>query len=863
MPERPLLILPTPGEPTERRRRFGGGDRIHRPSRARQAERLRPRFEELQRAFERRRARLQIEAAGIVPEEVLVLITAGPVENFIVAVRNVPGMEWLGEIEEEAIPADEDFFALDRRGDPRPDKPLRGRLFLVFTNHEALTQLLSLWGRWQTRQPLPRGLAKWKDLFRQLIDVRPWGVRDRLLETGVLDDWRERIEHNQETVPCEIELWFRINEDQRLAGRDRLVGLVNGQQGRIVGEAVIEEIAYHALLAHLPAASVNTLFEDAGFDAALVQCEQVQFFRASGQMAGIIPDDERGTEEEFAPELERPPGEPIVALLDGLPLQGHRKLLRHLVIDDPDDIESRYQAHERRHGTAMASLIVHGDLDGGDDVLGRQVYVRPILQPDSRDWRGTRDETVPESTLVVDLIHRAVRRIFEGDAGEPPVAPNICVVNLSIGIRDRLFDGSLSPLARLLDWLAWKYQVLFVVSAGNHLHPIELTVLRDDFPGLTQEEIQEQVIRVVAADTRHRRLLSPAEAVNVLTVAAVHDDGSIGAGPVRSVSPLVDRGLPSPINAQGMGYRRAIKPEILAPGGRVVLQERPGLGTNAKFNIYPGTLPPGQKVAAPGRTLGELSALWHTRGTSNATALTTRSASIISDVLDELRDEPGGEVVDTIPRAIWLKALLAHSTDWGSAGDILDRILRTPENTRQFKEYVTRLLGYGCIDMARVCECTAYRVTALSGGHLGIDEAHIHRFPLPPSLSGRRGERKLYITLAWLTPVNPWHQRWRRADLSFSPPLDALRVSRQQAEWRAVQRGTIQHEVLQGDRAAAFVDGDNLDIHIGCRADAGALEEEVPYALVVTLEVAEEIGVPIYEEVRVRVHARIPIAATP
>ena len=68
MPERPLLILPSPGEPVARRKKGVGGGQFHRPSPERQAERLSPRFERLQRALEERRARLQMEARDLVPE---------------------------------------------------------------------------------------------------------------------------------------------------------------------------------------------------------------------------------------------------------------------------------------------------------------------------------------------------------------------------------------------------------------------------------------------------------------------------------------------------------------------------------------------------------------------------------------------------------------------------------------------------------------------------------------------------------------------------------------------------------------------------------------------------------------------------
>jgi hypothetical protein len=631
--------------------------------------------------------------------------------------------------------------------------------------------------------------------------------------------------------------------------------------GAVIHEATVEEIAYHALLVRIPIDTVQSLLENAS-DAELVLCEQVQFFRASGQMAALRPDDER-QQNDSPPEEPTSAGQPVVALFDGLPLQGHLKLAGRLIVDDPDDFEERYPANERRHGTSMASLILHGDLAGGEVVLARPLYVRPILQPDSRDWRRPRQETVPEDTLVVDLLHRAVRRLFEGEGGEPPVAPAVAVINLSIGIRDRPFDGSLSPLARLLDWLAWRYRVLFVVSAGNYAHRIELACAKEALSAFSSTELQSNVIRALAADARHRRLMSPAEAINALTVGAVDEDVSGGTPPPLWISPYKEVGLPSPINAQGMGYRRAIKPDILAPGGRVVIQEFLGASTNALLNIYDRTLPPGQAVAAPGSTAGDRSATWYTRGTSNAAALVSRAAGLLHDVLDELRSLAGGEIIDIVPRAVWLKALIAHSADWGTAGSVLEGELRTAENSRQFKEYLTRLLGYGAVEIERVRECTAYRATAISCGYLSSDQSHIHRFPLPPSLSGQQGKRKLTTTLAWLTPVNPRHQGWRRADLWFTPPEDPLHIGRQQADWRAVQRGTLQHEILEGADAAVYVDGANLEIQVSCRTDAGALEEEVPYALVITLEVAEEIGVPIYEEFRVRVQERVRVAASP
>ncbi len=762
-------------------------------------------------------------------------------------------MEWLGEIEEGDIPPDDDFFAVASDGITRKEKPLNGRLYMVFSNQQALQQMFSLWEMWRQDRTLPRGLGKWNQLFGHLKSVRTWNVNDRLVETGVLEDWNERITQNQEVIPCEIELWFRKSFRQREVARDRIVALITALQGEVLYESMVEDISYHAILARLPISAIRIISSEGGRDTSLVQCEQIQFFRATGQMNVVCPTDappEEVTERTVADGGLR---EPVVALFDGLPLQNHNCLVGRLIIDDPDDFEARYEAAERQHGTAMASLIIHGDLNDNAVPLNRRLYVRPILSPDQRDWRSsTREETAPENILTIDLIHRAVRRLFDGENDLPAVAPQICVINLSIGIRDRPFNSQLSPLARLLDWLSWKYGVLFVVSAGNYPHDIEIGIPRGQLAQLPPDRIQQQILSSIAADARNRRLLSPAEAVNVLTIGSVHHDVSPNRT-VRAIQPYVDTGLPSIINAQGLGFRRAIKPDIFLPGGKIAVSESFRQTPNIQFQVYNGALPPGQRVASPGTAQGVVNGSRHTRGTSNATALASRTASILYDVLEELRDGLSAAIIDSVPRALWLKTMIVHAASWGNARPILEQALRTPQNSRKFSEYITRLIGYGAIDAERVMGCQPFRVTALGAGFLSNDQAHIHRMPLPQSINGKRVWRRLIITLTWISPVNASHQDWRRAHIWFSPSEQTIGVSRQEADSKAVQRGTVQHEILEGNDASVFMDNESLEINVSCRSDAGALEESVPYTIAVTLEVAPEIGIDIYNEVRVRV----------
>ena len=618
---------------------------------------------------------------------------------------------------------------------------------------------------------------------------------------------------------------------------------------------------------------VQAVRDEADNDIELIRCEHIQFFRASGQMLALPP--ETGAEEPeggtVTGQVGPPPQEDaVVALLDGFPLQAHDLLKDRLRVDDPDGWERNYPASDRLHGTAMASLIAHGDLDAAQPPLRRKLYVRPIMRPAPQGWVG--GEAVPDEVLVVDLIHRAVRRLFEGEGQEPPAAPTVRVVNLSIGIRDRPFDQALSPLARLLDWLAWKYGVLFVVSAGNYVSGLSLPTCTGDLGNVPAGAFQRDLIRAVAEDARLRRLLSPAEAINALTVAATHEDRSGAFLPPRHRDPYKDSGLPSPINAVGGGFRRAVKPDVLTAGGRVPVKEADTtLGARSiEVEPYRGVLAPGLGVAAPG-VPGTTSRKTWSRGTSNAAALTSRAAASLDDVLQDLRKGPDGQMIDSVPRAVWIKALLAHGARWGDAAAIIGSAFGD-ESTRRRRQRLTDLLGYGAFDIGRVKECTERRVTVVGGGTIGEDERRRHRIPVPGALRQTLCARRLVATLAWTSPINPRDQRWRRAHLSFSLPNENdnhfLKVERTDYDWNAVRRGTLQHEVFAGSTPVNWVGDRDLDIEVSCRPDAGSLEEEVPYALVVTLEVGEGLfAANLYDEVRARLLAarpRVPIQpATP
>jgi hypothetical protein len=287
-----------------------------------------------------------------------------------------------------------------------------------------------------------------------------------------------------------------------------------------------------------------------------------------------------------------------VAVLDGVPFAGHDLLDGRVIVDDPEEWEALTPARRRSHGTAMTSIVLHGDLGAGGPAQRNPVYVRPILSNQTPDWvRGDGREELPRDRLPVDVLHSAVARMFEGEA----VASSVRIIVLAVGDSVCQFDRFVSPMARLLDWLQARYEILVLVSAGNHLGDLQLPA---EFDVDDPSELQHEVLAALLRESGMRRLLSPAESVNALTIGAAHQDAAdAGMGDGR-VDPLLSSDLPNVVSAGGSGVRRAIKPDVLFPGGRQLLTREPRVDDAPQVMSVPVTRrPPGVRAASRGQVL--------------------------------------------------------------------------------------------------------------------------------------------------------------------------------------------------------------------------------------------------------------------
>ena len=850
MTERPLLLLPSARIVEQPKGKGRNIPTAHIPSFKEQKDRLTPLFKSMQQSF------ISTEAVGTEPETVLVIETVGSIDNFHRAVNAITGLEWLGETDSDDIEPDDFFY-----DEKEKDKPLVGRLFLTMSNQRAIDELLSLWDSWKSpKKKFKYGYNKWKEIFSRIKTIRRWDTEDRLRDTGILHFWQEELKIKQSTsstIKFEIELWYRIREDKRKAIKANLEELIKKENGLLVNTCLIPEIRFHALKVEMPVSGINQVIKlvTTSEYPDLFRCNDVMFFRPGGQCkVEIIDESNKQVKEGRKSSVS---GNAVVGIFDGYPFVHHILLRDRIILDDPDNILDNYQSHEMKHGTAMASLICHGELDTNEDALPSPVYFRPIMIPNPNDSNAPRIEYIPENEFLEDIIERSTKRIFEGESDQEPVAPTLKVINLSIGDRFRLFDRRLSSWARLLDWLSVKYQVLFCVSAGNHHKNISLSVKSSEFVSLPDVEKVRYTIKALAQDTRQRRMLCLAESINSLTIGATHNDSSLIQSPNGRVDLLPNCDLPSPISAHGYGFRRAIKPDIFFDGGRQLYDRVPISESEYTVSISPQA--PGHLVATTSSSPIEMNNTTYCRGTSNSAALATRAAAQIFLVIDGIRQNDPDETIQDENISVLIKTLLVHSASWGNTYSVFEDILKDDSNARGFKRLASRYLGYGRANILRVLECTKQRATAIGCGSIEKGEVHEFYYPLPISLSGSNENRKLTITLAWFSPINLAHRNYRKSSLSFNPPKDELLIDRSEAQWQQVKRGTVQHEVLTGKSITDYEDGTNVKIPIICRSDAGDLDEPVHYGLAVTLEVAEEIDIPIYEEVKERIRIKVPI----
>lgn len=769
---------------------------------------------------------LRADPAALAPERLLVFEVRGTVEPFAAAIRRVQGLEL---IDEEELTADADDKA-----------PVA---YLMVPDLQALRELLALWQRWREGR-LQRGETPWRDVFALLRDLRPWGPMDRVepAETNLL---AEEIfgRPDDELISLEIELVFRANVETAADRENEVRAAVASRGGRIVSRSRIDDIAYHALLVQIPVRAVREIIEPTA--GGIVALDSVMHIRPQS-IASTIEVTDADTLDEA--NIAAPAADPILAVLDGVPIAAHALLRAHLVVDDQFGLEPNAPVADRVHGTAMASLIVHGDRNRTEVPLPRRIHIVPVMGAGDR---------FPSDRLIVDMIYTAVLALREGPEA---TAPDVLIVNVSLGNPRRPFHGQLSPWARLLDRLAYRYGLLFMVSAGNHVGTFGIPAYRTSaaFEDAAEDQRAVETVRALGEVVADRRLFAPAETVNGLTVGACNEDSVSDADRVAArvnVEPYGEMHMANPSSALGPGFALSVKPEILMPGGRERLRF---VRTHAHIDVAPASAgrSAGLKVAAPPRN-GRENVDGFTSGSSAAAALASRTAHRIHDALEATY---GSEFIALthIQRAVLLKALLVHPAKWPEpAADLIRTTIGPPEGRchQRQKDNIRRFLGFGRVEADDAVYCAADRATFWAVGTLNRDSIAIVNVPIPLAMGGQARIHALSATLAWFTPTAPGRRSYRSVRLKLLEPTDiealGVKAESNQPDHNQTNRGTLYSRCWSGTKAPVVTGDMVVPLTIQRDPDLGVhIDDAVPFGLAVTVTMPGI--VEIYDQIRLR-----------
>ena len=786
-----------------------------------------------------------------------------PIGDFARAARLV-GLEVLSEIE-----LDDDY---DLPGDLIADYPgvASPTLYATMPTQEAFNRLLMLWRRYQQDRDAERGFAPWWRLFEMLAELRPWGPEDRL-SAADRTELENRLPFDDDAeVKLELEHWPTQRLDKLGQWRRETEARVNALGGHVIDRSAIHEdsFVYDAMLVGLAAGSVRAMLDNPSAPDGLATLDGLQFVLpqtiTQSPPAHSQPSDvDREDLEDFDP------SSPFRALLlDGTPIAGHRSLDGGIAIEDVHDLVDRSLVATRRHATAMASLILRGDLEAdGHPVLDSRLLAIPLLV-DSEDGA-----TSPDDRLFVDLVHTALQRAFRGD---DPLVPNAFVVNFSIGVHGSHFAGRISSLARLLDWWSSEAGILFVVSAGNVQQDLQIPGMTvGGFESLSLPERQEHVRAAQRRQRYERTLLAPSEALNVLTIGAAsvdlapaHMDAAPGTIEVQSDG----NALPAISSALGLGPFRSIKPDLIGIGGHQEVLAV-SAGDDLRLRAVSRSVRTGLTVATAGIGVSPRS---RSRGTSCAAALVTRSLLNAAVTLTEEGGPYEGIELSRNDLALLTRVLAINASRWPDAAKALYAAENATQSGRfqQAAEEVARHFGYGFLDAELMREAPLHGVTLVGLGQIRKDRGTIFDMPLPSSLSGDRVHRSMLVSLTWFSPVEPARAKYRLAALeAIAADGDVLEDDAEDKDWNLamkseppavalLKRGTAWSRRLVHKRlhAPAYGDGATLPIRVQCRdASGGGLDPDldISFAIAVTLEVAATAEYDVREEIRDQLLVRL------
>lgn len=424
-----------------------------------------------------------------------------------------------------------------------------------------------------------------------------------------------------------------------------------------------------------------------------------------------------------------------VCILDS-GINTNHPLLKSAIGESQSFVDGQDEFDEAGHGTAVAGIALYGDVEACDR--------SSFWQPQFWLYNGKVMRKCPHSNDAIYEEHSIESTLTK--AVEHFVGLGCRIFNLSLGNSNAPYDGChVRGLAYILDVLARKHNVLFVVSTGNFRGcsepPMPIESWREEYP---EYLLHEQSV-----------IIDPAPALNVLTVGSIARHNATYDSQkypeIYQLSPASEH-QPSPFTRHGPSVKGALKPELIAPGGNLASPMR-----QAK-----------NQWKADMRGLGVLTLNHQFQGNTIFKEIsgTSFSAPYVTHLAGRLLNEYPDASANLLRAMLVNHAYLPGEVD-STFPDELKAAYKANKATWQ-RDMPRDVGGYGQVSESDLFRSSDHCVVLVCEEVIEKDSCQFYELPLPASyLRKAKGTRELSISLAYSPAVRTTRMEYLATQISY------------------------------------------------------------------------------------------------
>ena len=660
-----------------------------------------------------------------------------------------------------------------------------GRKFLAICTHKSFESLKKHYYELIINNQSIYKFRSLKNIFKQIVSIDNWNDINR---TSYLKKFlnRKDLEGNHENDDLLLQLdlfYYNSNSEGYKFCLNQLKNTQVEAKFQIVNEYRNDDIETENVIIKIDRNNINyfVTYLKSNSNNSLFNNELVRYIRELDD----IDIEVEGDCTDLNISIQKPKyNEANVAVIDCKPDIEHNALNDYLIIGRPNEYEKYNIQKHKQHGNNMVSLIAHNDINYRNRTsIDFKVYSYPF-------------HVKAEQKSMEERFKEAIDNIL-GYYNE------IKIINISLGLGDYDYNY-LSDVAKLLDQYAWEERVLFNISMGNVKGIPLLECLETENP---IKHLLSYTIKI----TESKRLTKPAESVNSLAIGAFRNVDFIPSNNLFGDKLIINFKYPAEYSRVGLGFNSQIKPDILVHGGNLIYKQ-----SFNKFVLYKTI---NHKVAT--YVNQDPDGYECTKGTSNATAITSHYASKFFDSFDNYKKDINKEHYSVLT-----KALLVHSADCTELYSIFVKDF----NLKKDEEKIAKHIGYGVSNFDNLIKRKDTKSLYIGCNNI-MNKEIVHKIRIPA-----KRKVEITITLAWFTPYFKKRVIEGRVILTYIISDKLVKTCYSSS---IVKKGTVQHErfIINNVNEAEYFE----IITVKCvKNPSWKFAKKIPYAICVTTRIIED-----------------------